>query len=85
MMQTASAFSSVQTALSFFVASYRTIAEWRAVVDRLAGFEVAFAAGRAAATRSASAGGPVGRTERLCPDRTRRAHRNVGQKRHFDR
>jgi vitamin B12/bleomycin/antimicrobial peptide transport system ATP-binding/permease protein len=48
MMQTASAFSSVQTALSFFVTSYRTIAEWRAVVDRLAGFEAAFAAGRAA-------------------------------------
>ena len=33
MMQTASAFSSVQTALSFFVSIYRTLAEWRAVVD----------------------------------------------------
>jgi putative ATP-binding cassette transporter len=39
MMQTASAFGSVQTAMSFFVTSYRTIAEWRAVVARLDGFE----------------------------------------------
>jgi putative ATP-binding cassette transporter len=50
MMQTASAFQSVQTALSFIINSYRTIAEWRAVVDRLSGFEAAIAAGRAAAT-----------------------------------
>ena len=41
MMQTASAFGSVQDALSFFVTSYRTIAEWRAVVARLDGFESA--------------------------------------------
>jgi vitamin B12/bleomycin/antimicrobial peptide transport system ATP-binding/permease protein len=39
MMQTASAFSSVQQALSFFVSIYRTLAEWRAVVARLDGFE----------------------------------------------
>ena len=31
--QTASAFTSVQTALSFFVTTYRSIAEWRAVVE----------------------------------------------------
>ena len=31
MMQTASAFGSVQDALSFFVTTYRTLAEWRAV------------------------------------------------------
>jgi vitamin B12/bleomycin/antimicrobial peptide transport system ATP-binding/permease protein len=43
MMQTASAFSSVQTALSFFVSIYRTMAEWRAVVARLDGFEAAIA------------------------------------------
>ena len=30
MMQTASAFGSVQEALSFFVSTYRTLAEWRA-------------------------------------------------------
>ena len=41
MMQTASAFGSVQDALSFFVTSYRTIAEWGAVVARLDGFESA--------------------------------------------
>jgi putative ATP-binding cassette transporter len=39
MMQTASAFSSVQDALSFIITSYRTIAEWQSVVQRLAGFE----------------------------------------------
>ncbi len=41
MMQTASAFSSVQRALSFFVTVYRSLAEWRAVVARLDGFEMA--------------------------------------------
>ena len=51
LMQTASAFSSVQGALSFFVSStvYRQLAEWRAVIHRLAGFEYAVEAGRAVA------------------------------------
>jgi len=49
LMQTASAFSSVQNALSYFVSSYRNIAEWRAIIARLSGFEEAIAAGRAAA------------------------------------
>lgn len=40
MMQTGSAFGSVQRALSFFVSNYRSIAEWRAVVARLDGFEM---------------------------------------------
>jgi len=40
MMQTASAFGSVQDSLSFFISSYRTLAEWQSVVQRLAGFEV---------------------------------------------
>ena len=39
LMQTASAFNSVQTALSYFVTAYQQIAEYRAVVARLAGFE----------------------------------------------
>ena len=39
MTQTASAFSSVQQSLSFFVSIYRSLAEWRAVVARLDGFE----------------------------------------------
>ncbi len=38
-MQAASAFESVQKALSFFVSAYRSLAEWRAVVARLDGFE----------------------------------------------
>ena len=40
MMQTASAFSSVQGALSFFVTAYRSLAEWRSIVARLDGFEM---------------------------------------------
>jgi putative ATP-binding cassette transporter len=49
LMQTASAFNSVQTSLSFFINVYRTMAEWRAVIQRLSGFDVAVAAARAAA------------------------------------
>ena len=43
MMQTANAFSNVQQSLSFFVSVYRGLAEWRAVVARLDGFEEAIA------------------------------------------
>ena len=49
LMQTGSAFNSVQTALSYFVSAYRQIAEYQAVVARLSGFEGAIEAGRAAA------------------------------------
>jgi vitamin B12/bleomycin/antimicrobial peptide transport system ATP-binding/permease protein len=38
--QTASAFGSVQKALSIFVTIYRSMADWRAVVARLDGFEM---------------------------------------------
>ena len=41
LMQTASAFNSVQTSLSFFINVYRTLAEWRAVIQRLDGFDLA--------------------------------------------
>jgi putative ATP-binding cassette transporter len=41
MTQTASAFGQVQTALSFFVDNYTTLAELRAVMDRLKGLQVA--------------------------------------------
>jgi putative ATP-binding cassette transporter len=54
MMQTASAFSSVQTALSFFVSIYRTLAEWRAVVARLDGFEMSIAGAATLATSADS-------------------------------
>jgi vitamin B12/bleomycin/antimicrobial peptide transport system ATP-binding/permease protein len=54
MMQTASAFSSVQRSLSFFVSIYRTMAEWRAVVARLDGFEMAIASAASLATTAGS-------------------------------
>ena len=54
MMQTASAFSSVQDSLSFFISSYRTIAEWESVVARLSGFETAIASAETRATRADS-------------------------------
>ncbi len=47
--QTASAFGSVQGALSFFVDTYRRLAEWRAVIERLDGFDRSVAAAQAAA------------------------------------
>ena len=95
LMQTASAFDSVQSALSFFASStvYRQLAEWRAVIERLAGFERAVEAGRAAAVTppvieveaGARAGGD--RARRACdPPAERRAagrgrrHRGVGRR-----
>jgi putative ATP-binding cassette transporter len=54
MMQTASAFSSVQDALSFFISSYRTLAEWQSVVARLSGFETALANAATLATSADS-------------------------------
>jgi putative ATP-binding cassette transporter len=49
LMQTASAFNSVQNSLSFFINVYRTLAEWRAVIQRLDGFALAVLAGGATA------------------------------------
>ena len=46
LMQTASAFNSVQTALSYFVTAYQSIAQYQSVVMRLSGFEDAIIAGR---------------------------------------
>jgi len=53
--QTASAFGSVQKALSIFVTIYRTMADWRAVVARLDGFEMSIAS----ATSLASSAGAI--------------------------
>jgi putative ATP-binding cassette transporter len=50
MMQTANAFNSVQEALSFFISSYRTLAEWQSVLARLSGFETAIASAAALAS-----------------------------------
>ena len=43
MTQTASAFGQVQSALSFFIDNYTSLAELRAVMDRLKGFQIAAA------------------------------------------
>jgi putative ATP-binding cassette transporter len=63
MMQTVGAFSQVQGSMSWFVDSYAQIAQWRAVVERLATFDRAIAAARAGAhagfSVSASADGAV--------------------------
>jgi len=49
LMQTANAFGRVQDALSVFVTVYRSLAEWRAVIERLSGFDQSVATARAAA------------------------------------
>lgn len=49
--QTASAFGSVQEAMSFFVSAYRTLAEWQSVVARLDGFEQAIVNGQTLVTK----------------------------------
>lgn len=46
LMQTAQAFNQVQSSLSFFVDTYSRIAEWRAVISRLDGFEASIQAAR---------------------------------------
>ena len=51
MMQTLSAFTSVQDALSFFISAYRTLAEWQSVVARLSGFEASIKAADALAVK----------------------------------
>ncbi|HWM82736.1 MAG TPA: ABC transporter ATP-binding protein/permease [Pseudolabrys sp.] len=67
-MQTASAFGSVQQAMSFFVTAYAEIADWRSVIERLAGFErttAASAAAADAAPRPQAGDGPQIRIEDL--------------------
>jgi vitamin B12/bleomycin/antimicrobial peptide transport system ATP-binding/permease protein len=54
--QTASAFGSVQKALSIFVTIYRTLADWRAIVARLDGFEASIASATTLAASSESIG-----------------------------
>jgi putative ATP-binding cassette transporter len=49
LMQTASAFGSVQGSLSFFITTYRDLAEWASVIERLDGFDKSVAAAEAAA------------------------------------
>ena len=49
LVQSAAAFTTVQTALSFFVTVYHDLAEWRAVVARLDGFNRSIANARGTA------------------------------------
>jgi len=58
LMQIAQAFGIVQAAFSFFVDNYDTLADWKAVVNRLDGFDQSLAA-----TEKAEAEGPA-----LVPD-----------------
>ncbi|MGY4629457.1 putative ATP-binding cassette transporter [Bradyrhizobium sp. USDA 4486] len=56
MMQTGSAFGSVQDALSFFVTAYRSLAEWRAIVARLDGFEMSVSSAATVTAREPTIG-----------------------------
>jgi putative ATP-binding cassette transporter len=58
LMQIASAFGQVQSSLSFIVNAYTTIAEWRAVIERLVTFQEAIDQARAAAAAPAIASEP---------------------------
>jgi vitamin B12/bleomycin/antimicrobial peptide transport system ATP-binding/permease protein len=49
LMQIANAFGRMQEALSVFVTVYRDLAEWRAVIERLSGFDRSVATARALA------------------------------------
>jgi putative ATP-binding cassette transporter len=61
--QTATAFSQVQGALSWFVDRYTSIAEWRATVQRLSGFRAAVDAARGAAAEGAGPRAAVAATD----------------------
>jgi putative ATP-binding cassette transporter len=54
LMQTANAFGQVQNALSVFVTAYVNLAEWRAVIERLSGFDQSIAAARAVSASAPS-------------------------------
>jgi putative ATP-binding cassette transporter len=77
LMQIASAFGQVQGALSWFVDAYGSLAEWKATVDRLIGFERALIeqtrpAADQARRRAVPAGRPVAleSVDLLLPDGT---------------
>jgi len=50
--QTAQAFDSVRTALSFIIETYQSLAEWQSIITRLAGFDASVARARACTTCS---------------------------------
>ncbi len=53
LMQTVSAFGQVQNALSYIIDAYKAIAEWRAVCERLIGFQAAVERAESIAAESA--------------------------------
>jgi vitamin B12/bleomycin/antimicrobial peptide transport system ATP-binding/permease protein len=63
--QTADAFDKVYRSLSFFVSVYRRLAEWRAVVARLDGFEMSIASSRHLATSPSSVRIAAGKGEAI--------------------
>jgi putative ATP-binding cassette transporter len=60
LQQTADAFGQVQDALSFFINVYRQFAEWRAVIERLSGFEASIESARSFGTTRAAIGVTAG-------------------------
>ncbi|MFU2208224.1 ABC transporter ATP-binding protein/permease [Solidesulfovibrio sp. C21] len=69
LMQTVSAFGHVQSALSWFISAYTRLAEWKATVDRLTGFE--------AALEDLAAHAEAGLTRQAAPAGTGMALRDV--------
>jgi putative ATP-binding cassette transporter len=66
LMQTAEAFNKVQDALSFFVTTYNNLAEWRAVIARLDGFETSIKkSAELAVSKSSIQVGPSGTTDTI--------------------
>ena len=59
LMQISSAFGQVQGALSWFVDAYTNLAEWKATVERLTGFEAAMANARTETRRAGIAREPA--------------------------
>ena len=70
LMQTASAFGSVQEALSFFVTTYSELAEWGAVIQRLTGFDTAIDQARASAAPASAIKRVAGEQQSRDPART---------------
>jgi putative ATP-binding cassette transporter len=54
--------------MSFFITSYRTLAEWRSVIERLDGFNVAVSHARAAAVANPSVAVSAGESETVTID-----------------
>src|SRR3989475_427789 len=86
LMQTVGAFNQVQDALSFFVVSYKEIAAWCSVVERLAGFERTLERVRIDTASGGGARRPLGENTifqgnsmepRLCAKWSRQLKRNV--------